>query len=104
MGIRKDIAAYIKSCSECYRYKAPNQKPSLLFQTTVYAEHFETLSTDFFGSFSKTPSAEKWILIAYDFSMKWTELFPLKEETVRSNDSFGRSCPLIWITAKNNQR
>ncbi|GFW13002.1 retrovirus-related Pol polyprotein from transposon 297 [Trichonephila clavipes] len=39
-GMRKFIADYVKSCSECIRYKATNQKPAGLLQTPVPAQRF----------------------------------------------------------------
>lgn len=83
VGMRKDIAEYVKSCIECCRYKASNQKPSGLLQTPVYAQRFETLSIDLFGPLPETPSGDKWIFIIQDCATKWTELFALKEATAR---------------------
>lgn len=81
LGMRKDIADYVKSCPECCRYKASNQKPSGLLQTPAYAQRFETLSIDLFGPLPETPSGEKWIFIVQDCATKWVELFALKEAT-----------------------
>ncbi|GFT12924.1 pro-Pol polyprotein [Trichonephila clavipes] len=39
-GMRKFIADYVKSCSECIGYKATNQKPAGLLQTPVPAQRF----------------------------------------------------------------
>ncbi|GFT71354.1 hypothetical protein TNCV_2526441 [Trichonephila clavipes] len=45
-GMRKFIADYVKSCSECIRYKATNQKPAGLLQTPVPAQRFESIAID----------------------------------------------------------
>ncbi|GFT14000.1 transposon Tf2-9 polyprotein [Trichonephila clavipes] len=37
-GMKKFISDYVKSCSECIRYKATNQKPAGLLQTPVPAQ------------------------------------------------------------------
>ncbi|GFV28931.1 transposon Tf2-11 polyprotein [Trichonephila clavipes] len=47
-GMRKFIADYVKSCSECIRYKATNQKPAGLLQTPVPAQRFESIAIDLF--------------------------------------------------------
>ncbi|GFT11519.1 retrovirus-related Pol polyprotein from transposon 412 [Trichonephila clavipes] len=47
--MRKFIADYVKSCSECIRYKATNQKPAGLRQTPVPAQRFESIAIDLFG-------------------------------------------------------
>ncbi|GFS48787.1 transposon Tf2-8 polyprotein [Trichonephila clavipes] len=52
-GMRKFIADYVKSCSECIRYKATNQKPAGLLQTPVPAQRFESIAIDLFWSLTR---------------------------------------------------
>ncbi|GFT06785.1 transposon Ty3-I Gag-Pol polyprotein [Trichonephila clavipes] len=52
-GMRKFIADYVKSCSECIRYKATNQKPAGLLQTPVPTQRFESIAIDLFWSLTR---------------------------------------------------
>ncbi|GFV74232.1 pro-Pol polyprotein [Trichonephila clavipes] len=60
--MRKFIADYVKSCSECIRYKATNQKPAGLLQTPVPAQRFESIAIDFFGPLPETTEATRGLL------------------------------------------
>ncbi|GFV57126.1 retrovirus-related Pol polyprotein from transposon 412 [Trichonephila clavipes] len=53
--MRKFIADYVKSCSECIRYKATNQKPAGPLQTPVPAQRFESIAIDFLVLYQKRP-------------------------------------------------
>ncbi|GFY11928.1 transposon Tf2-6 polyprotein [Trichonephila clavipes] len=66
-GMRKFIADYVKSCSECIRYKATNQKPAVLLQTPVPAQRFESIVIDLFGPLPETTEGMKWIFIVEDY-------------------------------------
>ncbi|GFT56299.1 pro-Pol polyprotein [Trichonephila clavipes] len=81
--LRKFIADYVKSCSECIRYKATNQKPAGLLQTPVPAQRFESIAIDLFGPLPETTEGMKWIFIVEDYATKWVELFPLKQATAK---------------------
>ena len=82
-GMRKYITDYVKSCAECIRYKATNQKPAGLLQTPVPTQRFESISIDLFGPLPETREGMKWIFIVEDCTSKWVELFPLKEATAK---------------------
>ncbi|GFX29475.1 hypothetical protein TNCV_4498701 [Trichonephila clavipes] len=82
-GMRKFIADYVKSCSECIRYKATNQKPAGLLQTPVPAQRFESIAIDLFGPLPETTEGMEWIFIVEDYTTKWVELFPLKQATAK---------------------
>ncbi|GFV96249.1 pro-Pol polyprotein [Trichonephila clavipes] len=81
--MRKFITDYVKSCSECIRYKATNQKPAVLLQTPVPAQLFESTAIDLFGPLPETTEGMKCIFIVEDYTTKWVELFPLKQATAK---------------------
>lgn len=83
-GMRRYVEEYLKSCIECQRYKASNQKPSGLVQTPVPAQRFEVLAVDLFGPLPKGPNGERWILIVEDTASKWVEVFALVEATAEA--------------------
>ncbi|GBL89307.1 Transposon Tf2-11 polyprotein [Araneus ventricosus] len=82
-GMGKYIADYVKTCTECIRYKATNQKPAGLLQTPVPAQRFESIAIDLYGPLPETSEGMKWIFIVEVCTTKWVELFPLKQATVK---------------------
>ena len=80
-GMRKYITDYLKTCTECQRYKSSNLKPPGLLQTPVPAQRFEIIAVDLFGPLPKGPQGERWVLIVEDTASKWVELFALSEAT-----------------------
>ncbi|GBL97086.1 Retrovirus-related Pol polyprotein from transposon 412 [Araneus ventricosus] len=81
--MRKYIADYVKTCAECIRYEARNQKPAGLLQTPVPAQRFESIAIDPFGPLPETSEGMKWIFIVEDCTTKWVQLFPLKQATAK---------------------
>ena len=81
--MRKYITDNVKNCAECIRYKGTNQKCATLLQTSVSAQCFENVASDFFGPLSETNQGMKWIFIVEDCMTKWVELLPLKQATAK---------------------
>ncbi|CAK1579671.1 unnamed protein product [Parnassius mnemosyne] len=82
--MRRYITDYLKTCTECQRYKSSNLKPPGLLQTPVPAQRFEVIAVDLFGPLPKGPQGERWILIVEDTASKWAELFALTEATAET--------------------
>lgn len=80
-GMRRYICEYIKTCTECQRYKPSNQKPGGLVQTPVPAQRFEVIAVDLFGPLPKGKNGERWIMVVEDTASRWIELFALQEAT-----------------------
>ncbi|GFV42638.1 transposon Tf2-11 polyprotein [Trichonephila clavipes] len=72
-----------KSCSECIRYKATNQKHAGLLQTPVPAQRFESIAIDLSDPLPETTEAIKGIFRVEDYTIKWVELFALKQDTAK---------------------
>lgn len=83
-GMRRYVTEYLKTCTECQRYKSSNLKPPGLLQTPVPAQRFEVIAVDLFGPLPKGPQNERWILIVEDIASKWVELFALTEATAEN--------------------
>ncbi|GFX45403.1 hypothetical protein TNCV_1026631 [Trichonephila clavipes] len=81
--MRKNITDYVKNCPDCIKYKVSNQKPSVLLQTPVPAQRFETLAIDLFGPLPESKDGKRWILIIEDYTTKWVELFALPSATAK---------------------
>ncbi|GFW35385.1 retrovirus-related Pol polyprotein from transposon 412 [Trichonephila clavipes] len=82
-GMMKYITDYVKNCPDCIKYKASNQKPSVLLQTPVPSQRFEILAIDLFGSLPESKDGKRWILIIEDCTTKWVELFALPNATAK---------------------
>lgn len=83
-GMRRFVAAYVKDCIPCQRYKATNTKPSGLLRTPAACRRFETLAMDLVGPFPMTSEGYRWIFIVEDVATKWVELFPLHMATAEA--------------------
>lgn len=51
------------------------------FINLVYAQRFEILAVDLFGSLLGTGSGNGWIFVIEDIYSKWVELFTLEDAT-----------------------
>lgn len=80
-GMRQTVAAHLKRCVECQRYKADNRKPAGLLQTPATNRRFEVVAVDLFGPLPETAEKNKWILIVEDTCSRWVELFALQNAT-----------------------
>ncbi|GFX97989.1 transposon Tf2-8 polyprotein [Trichonephila clavipes] len=80
----------VKTCPDCIKYKASNQKPSGVLQAPVPAQRFETLTIDLFGTLPESKDGKRWILIIEDCATKWTILFALPNATAKE-------CAIILI-------
>lgn len=80
-GMRKQIESHVRNCLQCQRYKASNQKPAGLLQTTAQNQRFEVIAFDLFGPLPRTHENHNWIFIIEDVATRWVELFALKRAT-----------------------
>lgn len=80
-GMRAYIAAYVKECVPCQRYKVDTRKPAGLIQSPAVTQRFEVVAVDLFGPLPETDAGNRWILIVEDVCSRWVELFPLKSAT-----------------------
>ncbi|KAG6441256.1 hypothetical protein O3G_MSEX001743 [Manduca sexta] len=80
-GMKAQIAAHVRGCVDCQRYKVDNRKPAGLLQTPAMSRRFEVMSVDLFGPLPQTTSGNRWILIVEDVCSRWVELFALKAAT-----------------------
>lgn len=83
-GMYRDVAAHIKACAACQRYKPANLKPAGLVQTPAMRQRFEVISIDLFGPLPETEEGLRWILIVEDTATRWVELFALRQATADS--------------------
>lgn len=87
-GLRKDVASYVASCSQCQQRKSPNtSKPCELHPIPPPEAPFEVWGIDHLGPFPRTSDGNRYILVAVDHLTKWVELCPVAststEEVVR---------------------
>ena len=77
LRMRRDITAYIQSCTLCQRYKPSNQFPGGLMQPIVVHESCNTVGVDLTGPLPKTRHGNTYIRFVIDYFTKWDELFAL---------------------------
>jgi hypothetical protein len=75
--MRRDVAAYVRSCTLCQQYKPSNQPPGGLMKPIVVLEPWNTVGIDLTGPLPKTRRGNIYILVVIDYFTKWVELFPL---------------------------
>ena len=75
--MRRDVEAYVRSCTLCQQYKASNQKPGGLMRPIVVNEPWNTVGIDLTGPLPKTRRGHTFILVVIDYFTKWIELFLL---------------------------
>ena len=59
------------------------KKAKAALQTVPVGEPFEMLAMDFLGPLPTTEKGNKYILLVEDYFTKWTEAFPLQDQTQR---------------------
>ena len=75
--MRRDVAAYVRSCPLCQQFKASNQLPPGLMHSTIVHEPWNTVGIDITGPLPKTRRGNVYILVIIDYFTKWIELFPM---------------------------
>lgn len=84
LGLRSDIAKYVRCCQVCQRTKAHRQKPEGLMSSQWATAPMEQLSVDIVGPLPMTPRRHKYLLVVIDKFTKYIELFPLRSATSKS--------------------
>jgi transposase InsO family protein len=77
--MRRDVIAYVQSCTLCQRYKSSNQFPGGLMQPIVVHQPWNTVGIDLTGPLPKTRHGNTYILVVIDYFTKWVELFALAD-------------------------
>lgn len=77
-GLRKDVAQFCRSCSECQQtsIKSPNKSP--LQPLPVIGTPFERIGMDIIGPVEKSKSGNRLMLVITDYANRYPEVFPLK--------------------------
>lgn len=88
IGMKRYRAEYIKNCSDCQRYKASNQNPAGLLATPIYAQRFEILAIDLFGSLPESDDSKNFMV--ENTSTKWVDLFAFGNAT-------SERCPKVLL-------
>ena len=92
-----DVAFWIKTCDKCQRRKVRRPTAKAPLQILVSGEPNERLQMDICGPLIKTPRDNIYILVITDMCSKYTEAFPMKDQTAETvADCFVKG----WIKKK----
>ena len=83
-GYTRAVENYVASCVECQQRKMPVKKTKAALQTVPVGGPFEMLAIDFLGPLPTTEQGNKYILVVADYFTKWTEAFPLQDQTAKT--------------------
>lgn len=80
-GMYRDAEEFVKSCTDCSRYKSPKRYPPAPLQTNILAKRpLEYISIDIVGPVSESPCGHKYILCINDYFTRYMQIYPLKTQ------------------------
>ena len=77
---KRDVERWCRECDECAQVKDRPHHKAKLQQEPVGAK-FERVAIDIMGELPLTESGNRYILVICDYFTKWTQAFPLKDQT-----------------------
>ena len=83
-GYTRAVECYVASCVKCQQRKMPAKKTKAALQTVPVGGPFEMLAMDFLGPLPTTEQGNKYIVVVADYCTKWTEAFPLQDQTTKT--------------------
>ena len=78
---RIDVDNHVRKCDNCARNKKPTQTPRAPLGRMKVGAPLDRLSTDILGPLPLTPRGNRYILVVTDHFTKWTEIFPVPDQT-----------------------
>src|ERR1044071_2870363 len=85
-GMIKDIEEYVKTCDNCQRRNKPVGKHEL--NPIEVKELFHMIGIDVVGPLLETMNGNKYIVVAIDYFIKWSEARALKEANAKEISRF----------------
>lgn len=85
VGLKKDVQAYVSSCSSCKKNKSSNttiQQPMVI--TTTASRPFERIALDIVGPLATSERQNSYILTIQDDLTKFSAAFPLRTHDANS--------------------
>ena len=80
---KSDIQRWCKECEMCSQVKPGVRHRAKLTQIPVSAP-LDRIAIDILGELSETDNGNKYILVLSDYFTKWTEAYPLPDQTAQS--------------------
>ena len=85
LGMRKDIKHFVQHCSECQlitkSYKIHRDEMHLSHIWQDHSQSFKCWDLDLIGVLFITEWGNRWIVTAIDYSIRWSVVKTLKDET-----------------------
>ena len=83
-SMRKSIENYVKKCDSCQKRKSARKFIAPLGEVEEPTYAFEVVSIDITGPYPTTPRKNKYLLTFIDHFTKYTEAFPLQDQTAET--------------------
>ncbi len=79
-GVKADVERWCRECEACQRAKSKPKRQGLMQQEPV-GGRFERVAIDIMGELPVTENGNKYILVISDYFTKWTQAFPIPNQT-----------------------
>ena len=77
-SLYRDVAEFIKSCTECQKVSPRRVKPAPLIPLPIIEEPFSRIALDVVGPLPRSRSGNRFILVMCDYATRYPEAVPLR--------------------------
>lgn len=109
-GMFRDIAKYVRSCTNCLAHKAEQRKPAGLMHANPVQRPWEQVTVDLIGPLPRSRQGHIWLLTMQDRYTKWLEMRPLRKATasavtrgIADDIIYRHGCPDTLISDNGTQ-
>ncbi|VDI33903.1 Hypothetical predicted protein [Mytilus galloprovincialis] len=82
--MKDDVAIHLLKCDQCAQSKFPNKKPRAPMGSISVGAPLDRISIDIVGPLPRTVRNNKYFLTATDHFTKWTEVYPIPDQTAET--------------------
>lgn len=83
-GMFRDIAKYVRSCENCQRHKALQDRPAGKLHATEVKRPWQQVSVDLIDPLPRSKKGNTWLLVMQNRFSKWTEITSIRRATAQA--------------------